>query len=73
MTTVDIIAMCGGKMEVAYRCGRLHPYTVERWPRYGIPIDHWETLIALAEERGHQLSVEQLYTANRLAANDSAA
>lgn len=71
MNTVDIIALCGGKAEVAYRCGKLHTHTVERWPRYGIPLDYWDTLIALAKERGHRLTLEDLYAANRLAATSA--
>lgn len=65
MTVAQIIDVCGGKVEVAYRLGKLHTATVDQWiHRGGVPLKYWKGIQRLARQRGHQITAAQLQAAS---------
>ena len=63
-TTHDVIEMAGGAPAIARRCN-ITGAGVRRWRNKsgGIPVQYWKTIIAMANERGETLTVEDLMDA----------
>jgi hypothetical protein len=66
MKVREIVDICGGRKEVAYRLGQLDTSSVSQWSDRGIPWKYWDALIKLAGKRAEDLTVEDCYQANLL-------
>ena len=63
-TIHDVIEMAGGAPAISRRCN-ITGAAVRRWRNEGdaIPVRYWKTIIAMADERGETLTVEDLMDA----------
>ena len=63
-TITSIVEKAGGPETVAERCKLSTDQVRRKWPKSGILDRYWDDLIALARERGEELTPEMIYEAN---------